>query len=155
MLQEFQRLFTYDAWANREVLVAITKCEQPRSRFLERMAHIVSAERLWLERLRQEGQTQAVWPQFSLAQCANEVADMAQRWRDYLGRATAEQLSQSIGYKNSQGEPWSSKVSDILMHVVMHSVYHRGQIASDMRSAGCIPAYTDFIHSVRQGRIDG
>ena len=59
-----------------------------------------------------------------------------------------------MSYRNSQGETWSSRKDDILMHVVMHSAYHRGQIAADMRIAGLVPAYTDFIHSVRQGFVE-
>ena len=55
---------------------------------------------------------------------------------------------------NSKGEPWTSRVEDILLHVVMHSAYHRGQIASDVRASGHTPAYTDFIHCVRQGFIE-
>jgi len=39
------------------------------------------------------------------------------------------------------------------MHVIMHSAYHRGQIATDMRAAGLTPAYTDFIHSIRRGFV--
>jgi uncharacterized damage-inducible protein DinB len=35
----------------------------------------------------------------------------------------------------------------------MHSAYHRGQIASHMREQGQAPAYTDFIHAVRQGHV--
>jgi uncharacterized damage-inducible protein DinB len=35
----------------------------------------------------------------------------------------------------------------------MHSAYHRGQIASQMRASGKTPAYTDFIHGVRQGLV--
>jgi uncharacterized damage-inducible protein DinB len=41
-----------------------------------------------------------------------------------------------------------------LTHVLLHSAYHRGQIASQMRGNGQTPAYTDFIHAVRQGLID-
>jgi len=36
----------------------------------------------------------------------------------------------------------------------MHSTYHRGQIASAVREAGGAPAYTDYIHAVRQGLIE-
>jgi len=38
--------------------------------------------------------------------------------------------------------------------VLMHSAYHRGQVALEMRSAGLQPAYTDFIHGVRQGFVE-
>jgi uncharacterized damage-inducible protein DinB len=37
--------------------------------------------------------------------------------------------------------------------VLLHSAYHRGQIASFMRASGDTPAYTDFILAVRQGLI--
>jgi len=63
-------------------------------------------------------------------------------------------LSQMISYKNSRGEAWTSAVQDVLTHVLMHSAYHRGQIASHMRVSGQTPAYTDFIHAVRQGLIE-
>lgn len=66
----------------------------------------------------------------------------------------ASQLSQAVSYKNSKGELWTSTVQDVLTHVLMHSAYHRGQIASQMRANGQTPAYTDFIHAVRQGLIE-
>ena len=62
-------------------------------------------------------------------------------------------LAKSVSYQNSKGENWSSRKGDIIVHVVMHSAYHRGQIATDMRAAGLTPAYTDFIHSIRQGFV--
>jgi uncharacterized damage-inducible protein DinB len=40
-----------------------------------------------------------------------------------------------------------------LIHVLFHSAYHRGQIALQMRASGLTPAYTDFIHAVRQGSL--
>ena len=45
-------------------------------------------------------------------------------------------------------------MEDILTHVLLHSAYHRGQIASQVRAGGEQPAYTDFIHAVRQGLIE-
>ena len=153
-LREFQRLFAYDAWANREVLASIRKCAESPPRLLERMAHILSAEQLWLERILGQEQTLAVWPSSSIEECALEAESMSRRWHEYIAGMSPEQLEQTIKYKNSKGELWHSKVRDILTHVVMHSVYHRGQIASGMRDAGCTPAYTDFIHGVRKGLVE-
>jgi uncharacterized damage-inducible protein DinB len=83
-------------------------------------------------------------------------------WRDYLidlsGQRTtglrARSLRDNVKYRNSKGEPWSSRVEDILIHVLFHSAYHRGQIALQMRASGLTPAYTDFIHAVRQGFVE-
>jgi len=62
-------------------------------------------------------------------------------------------LAGSIEYRNSKGERWQSSVADVLTHVLLHGSYHRGQIASAVRAAGGIPAYTDFIHASRQGLL--
>jgi uncharacterized damage-inducible protein DinB len=43
-------------------------------------------------------------------------------------------------------------VADVLTHVAMHGVYHRGQIAGAVRAANGTPAYTDYIQAVRTGR---
>jgi uncharacterized damage-inducible protein DinB len=142
------RLLAFDDWANREVLAGFRAAGAPPERARELMAHILSAERLWLQRLRQQPQTFPVWPQFTLEECETQAAEQAQLWKQYLD--SSPDPAATITYKNTLGETWSNQVEDILMHVVMHSAYHRGQIASSMRVAGFAPAYTDFIHGVRQ-----
>jgi len=148
-----RRLFTYDEWSNREALSAIRAAGGANERSLELMAHILSAERLWLERLKQRPPSSPVWPRSDLEQCEAQAAELGRLWRDYLDLITAGDVHQSVSYKNSKGEAWTSTVEDILTHVVMHSAYHRGQIASHMRASGQTPAYTDFIHGVRQGLV--
>lgn len=145
--------FVYDAWANQEVLGAIRATGAENTRPLQLMSHILAAERVWLERLRQEPQSVPVWPEPDLAQCEAEAAKLASQWHEYLDLVTAGDVSLTISYKNSKGESWTSAIVDVLTHVVMHSAYHRGQIASYMRSIGQTPAYTDFIHGVRQGMV--
>jgi len=150
----FRRLFSYDDWANREVLDGLRKIEMPPAKSVKLLAHIVAAERLWLARLKNGHQPLPVWPNFTVHESGNELAELAGRWRDYLDSLGATGLSLEVSYKNSKGEPWTNSVQDILMHVVMHSAYHRGQIALDMRTAGHEPVYTDFIHGVRQGLVE-
>ena len=150
MIAHLQRLFAYDAWANHEVLDALRSAGQPPATALKRLAHVLSAERLWLERLTGQKQTLPVWPDFSLPQLESHANETARLWKDYLDRLTESELDRTCHYTNSKGEHWSSRTEDILIHVVMHSAYHRGQIASDIRAAGFDPAYTDFIHAIRQ-----
>jgi uncharacterized damage-inducible protein DinB len=117
------------------------------------MAHIFAAERVWLERLKQQPQSVPVWPEFDLSRCQQESGELSRLWEEYLELTTAGDVSQSISYKNSKGESWTSSVVDVLTHVVTHSAYHRGQIASHMRETGQTPAYTDYIHGIRQGFV--
>lgn len=154
LTEHLRRQFSYDAWANREVLSAMRAHGGGDARSLQLLSHILAAERLWMERLEQQQQSTPVWPERDLAQCEVEMGEMSRLWTAYLAAITDGSLAQTIPYKNSKGERWESAVGDILTHVVMHSVYHRGQIASHMREQGQTPAYTDFIHGVRQGLVE-
>ena len=57
MIEHLHRLFVYDDWANRQVLASLQQAETAPARSLKLMGHILSAERLWLERLQQQRQT--------------------------------------------------------------------------------------------------
>jgi uncharacterized damage-inducible protein DinB len=154
LLEHLRRQFVYDAWANREVLAALSASPRPAVRPLQLLAHILSAERLWLERIRKQPQSLPVWPDFTIEQCEAQIAGLAELWQELLGQLSADELSDKVAYKNSKGEPWTSTVEDVLTHVLLHSAYHRGQIASQVRAGGEQPAYTDFIHAARQGLLE-
>jgi uncharacterized damage-inducible protein DinB len=154
LLEYLRHKFAYDEWANREVLDSLKAGVAPATQTVRLLAHILSAERLWLERIRKQPQSLPVWPEFSLDQCETQIADLARLWREQLSQCSTARLSESVSYQNSKGEPWSSTVEDILTHVLLHSAYHRGQVAIQMRTAGETPAYTDYIHAVRQGLIE-
>jgi len=152
--------FAYDAWANREVLSVIRGSGGETQGAIRLMAHILSAEGLWLERLKGEPQSLPVWPEFDLDQCKARATALEGLWIEYFRTMSSSDhistglAAEKISYKNSKGEAWSNTVQDVLTHVVMHSAYHRGQIASLMRAGGQTPAYTDFIHAVRSGCVE-
>jgi uncharacterized damage-inducible protein DinB len=154
MVSHLERLFAYDNWANREVLASLRKPEKPSGRSMQLLAHVISAERLWFERLTSHPQTLPVWPSLTLAQCEEEAVDLYLRYQGYLQQRNDAALSEKVTYTNSAGQSFASEVGDILMHVIMHSVYHRGQIAADMRTSGFQPVSTDFIFSIRQGFVE-
>jgi len=155
---DFVRLFTYDDWANRECLAAMRAAGSVSANTVGRMAHILSAQKLWLERISKQPQTMPVWPTASTEDCTTLADEMSAAWRNYLARLGNQfapgSLDDKVEYRNSKGKLWSSRVEDILTHVLFHSAYHRGQIALQMRASGTEPAYTDFIHAVRQGLLE-
>ena len=154
MTEHLQRLFSYDAWANAEVVASLQGMDAAPARSVERLAHILSAERLWLERLSRQKQSFPVWPSFTLDECRVEAAELPLLWTRYLASIGEAGLDLGVSYKNSMGESWTSTRQDILLHVILHSAYHRGQIATEVRAAGFTPAYTDFVHAVRAGFVD-
>jgi uncharacterized damage-inducible protein DinB len=149
-----KKLFAYDNWANREVLASLCAAGEPPARSLALMAHIIAAEWLWMARLGHGARKIAVWPELQLSECEANITDLRAAWQDYFSSLTPTRLAETMNYVNSRGERWSNDVRDIIVHVAMHSAYHRGQIASDMRAHGFTPAYTDFIEGVRRKCIE-
>jgi uncharacterized damage-inducible protein DinB len=148
----FRRMVEHAAWASAAALDALRAGPAPE-KARAWLAHIVGAERLWLARLQHEPATMPVWPDLDLAACGEELAALGAEWQRLLEALDEEGLDEGVGYRNSKGEFWTSRVSDILTHVSHHGAYHRGQIASAVRAGGGEPAYTDFIHAARQGTI--
>ena len=155
LLPYLRKLYSYDYWANREVAGALQAARQPVPRSARLLAHVVGAEWVWHSRLLPDSKKMAVWPQLTAEESAQEVEALRSAWEQYLGSLSGNDLARNAAYTNSKGERFSNQIGDILMHVVMHSAYHRGQIAADMRASGLEPVYTDFIHGVRQGLIAG
>jgi uncharacterized damage-inducible protein DinB len=154
LLQHYRQLVSYDEWANLEMIDSLRAAGSPPARSLKLLAHVVAAEHVWLARLLQKQSPFPVWPELTLEQCEEQARLLSGSWRDYLTDGSPGSLERIVSYRNSKGESWTSSVRDILTHVFMHSAYHRGQIAADMRQAGHVPAYTDFIHGVRQGLVE-
>lgn len=151
----YSRLFAYDDWANRETVASLRRAGHAAPAIaVTRMAHVVAAERLWWSRLTKDPAPVVVWPDLTLSECEEQARELAALWHEYLLSATPGLLAEPVSYVNSKGQLWSSTVEEILTHVILHSGYHRGQIASDLRGAGEEPAYTDFIHAVRSRLIE-
>ena len=143
-----ERLFEYDAWANREEVALLRSLAKPPENAIKILAHIIGTQWLFLGRLRRDPKPEIVWPDLQLDKIGAQVEKLAAAWPAELGRTDV------VEYTNSKGEKWTSRADDILTHVILHGAYHRGQIATIVRGSGETPAYTDYIHCVRQGFID-
>jgi len=143
------RLYRYDDWANREEVSRLRAMASPPQRAVRILAHIAATQWLWLARML-GGTPPAVWPEWTLDECAVQLDALRTAWPDAFPRIDRDA---SITYVNSLGERWTSRNDDVLTHVVLHGAYHRGQIATIVRDAGETPAYTDFIHCTRAGLL--
>jgi len=153
LLAHLRRLFMYDDWANREAARALAAARHQTERSCQLLAHIIATEWVWRSRILGEPQPVAVWPDWDIAESARQAARLRGTWSEDFRGLDEAALERPVTYINTAGQQFSSSVADILTHVVMHSAYHRGQIASAMRAAGDESVYTDFIHAVRQGRL--
>lgn len=153
-LDSFRQLFEYDYWANQESLRSIGSTAASAERVLKIAGHIIGAQRVWLGRLEAPGAaTPAPWPLMSLEEANASVSEMHQRWKVFLAQLTPERLEEYLVHRNSKGAEFCVPVRDVLTQLVMHSAYHRGQIAAAIREAGGQPAATDYIIYARRQRM--
>lgn len=145
------------AWANEQVIDALQKSGQPLqlAKPLSLLCHILSAEKVWLTRINGEDASNiSIWPTYSLEECVHLAEQNKKGYQALFNRLSEADFAAVISYKNSQGTPFSTVLSDILTHVSLHGSYHRGQIASKLREAGFEPAATDYIIYIRQQQLE-
>ena len=151
-IENLKRLFVYDAWGNRAALDSLRIATlSPSSRACAILAHLVGAGRLWLDRVHGRAAAGEIWPNLTFDECEAGFLELEGAWSAALDSMKSDDLERKITYFNSRGERWESARGDVLMHVILHGTYHRGQIAVLVRDAGSAPAYTDFIEATRRG----
>jgi uncharacterized damage-inducible protein DinB len=145
-----RRLFEYDYWANSRVienLESVNQKEQP----LKYFSHVLGSQDIWLARLHGQDTTgRSPWFNWQVSECEAKVEELKKTWKKFLEGLKEEELQNKISYKNPQGLEFESKIGDILTHVIIHSAYHRAQVAQAIRSSGQDPAITDFIRFARK-----
>jgi uncharacterized damage-inducible protein DinB len=155
-VEDFRLLYHYNSWANHRVLDSCAGLSAEQftrdlgSSFRsvrDTLAHIYGAEWLWLERwhgrVPNALPTPADFP--DLESLRTRWAELERNLDAYIDSLTPNELLRVIKYKNTQGVPFEGPIWPMLQHVVNHSSYHRGQIATLLRQLGAKPVATDLI----------
>ncbi|HYJ78144.1 MAG TPA: hypothetical protein VEW03_00880, partial [Longimicrobiaceae bacterium] len=96
MLSHLHRLYAHLARADAGVLDGLRRepDDHPGARAL--FAHVLGAEHVWLQRLRQEPERVAVWPELTLEECAALAAENVAGLRGLLADLSeGDQATQS------------------------------------------------------------
>ena len=118
----------------------------------ETIYHVWGAEFIWYKRL--HGESLAAWPfedfKGKFAEAQIEFLKQSEEFMKYITTLTEEQLESKILYSNMEGKKFNNKIYNIIMHVMNHSTFHRGQIITMLRNLGVtkLPS-TDFIMFTR------
>jgi uncharacterized damage-inducible protein DinB len=155
-LPTITRLYQYNSWANERALNAASRLapadftrdlKSSYRSIRDTLTHIVWAEWIWLQRWNGVSPTMVFSPDDfpSTAILRERFQAVAAERFALLERLTAEQLRQVVEYTNLKGEIWRYPLWEQLYHVVNHSTYHRGQIASMLRQVGAVAEAVDFL----------
>jgi uncharacterized damage-inducible protein DinB len=145
----------YSAWASERVIesaVALPHEELHRDlgnsfgSVYSTLVHIFQADAIWWDRLMGA-------PRSDVEPYAPpELVELSKKWLNLLHTYTrwAEKLTLSewdrvVAYHSFAGKPYDTLVWQIVLHVVNHASYHRGQITTMLRQLGRTPVGTDLI----------
>ncbi|MFN3529375.1 MAG: DinB family protein [Bacteroidia bacterium] len=154
---EVKRLAQYNLWANEQMLAWLAQASTTQldsqlissfSSLRLTLIHIYGAERGWLSLL-QAGE----WAGLSDAEglsfevLSQQFREGSQALATYAGALKPEALSEKRIFGRSGSK---ASQADILLHVLNHSTYHRGQLISLGRQAGLeSPPRTDYIYWIQ------
>ena len=151
MKKHFINLFTYNDWANNQIINAFEKCNEVPDKALKIFSHIITAQDVWLERIVEpEKYTISFWEVYTLKECILLSQKSTKNWLKFLNKLNEDGVWKTHTYKNSKGTEFKNSIYDSLTHLTMHSAYHRGQINTILRENNYEPAVTDYIYYLRR-----
>jgi uncharacterized damage-inducible protein DinB len=150
-IESFRGLFEYDHWANHATLASLRTVTGSMERPMKIFNHVLGGQRVWLARFDNPNPPSVQpWPAFGLEECGAAIDDLRGRWMALLGQLSPEKLTQDLTYRTMAGVEFKTPIRNVLMHLVLHSAYHRGQVAAAVREDGGKPAPTDYVVYLRQ-----
>jgi uncharacterized damage-inducible protein DinB len=155
-------LFGYKAWANSELFALLATLPEQQAEQLHTcirtLNHIYVVDRLFRARLSGEPNpfeatnTKAT-P--ALEQLRQDVAATDAWYQNYVSSVSSEELAGVLNFTFTDGDAGQMSREEILLHVLTHGGYHRGNVGQVLRSISVAPPrdlYTKFLHQSEPSR---
>ncbi len=116
------------------------------------LSHAMTAQSVWLRRLRGEDVAYAELPAVPRAALAGRWGAIHADMLAFAGEQTAETLGRVIRSRNRAGKVFELPAWVVMHHVADHATYHRGQLNSMIKLAGGTPSgVMAYTHAVGRG----
>jgi uncharacterized damage-inducible protein DinB len=158
---DHRSLLEHMEWADaliwKSVLRAASLDEDQSIR--ERLYHVHATQRLYLQTLTevpiQIPELRSFGSLRALGVWARQLHDELARYRetpDDIRLARDVPFPRAAAIETRFGRPAVATTGEYLLQLVLHTTYHRGQVATRIREAGGEPPLTDFIAWIWMGR---
>lgn len=161
--EEVLTLYAYNYWANGKVLHAADQVSPEEytaavaglsfGSLRGTLVHILVAENIWRRRCQEHVSPPALLKEAEFP----TMAVLRQRWeeeesamRAYLATLADSDLSGSLHYTNTRGQPFETPLWQILAHVVNHGTQFRSEAGVALTELGYSPGDTDLIFFLRE-----
>ena len=160
-LSDIKTLYDFNFWATNRLLTVLdglTKeqysndMRSSHGGIQGTLGHILASHEMWLSRWKGNAMTTTIdnngGPPIAVAK--QFWATMQRSLSEFLNTLTDEDLAKHISYTNTRGESYSNPLWQMMLQVVNHATYHRGQIVTMLRQQGVKPVNTDIIFYFRR-----
>jgi uncharacterized damage-inducible protein DinB len=148
-------LFDYKAWANRELfdVLAGIPPETDLHAATRTLNHIYVVDRIFRAHLLGEAHgydatNTSATP--TLAQLRDAAAETDNWYCEYVAALSEVQLKEPVKFTFTDGDSGTMSREEILMHVITHGGYHRGNVGQILKNIGIAPPrdiFTKFLHT--------
>jgi uncharacterized damage-inducible protein DinB len=160
--QHLRQLLEYNLWANEIVAgyignagpgAAVLEQKSSFNTILKTVIHIWDAQSVWLDRI--NGITVTDWPGKNFTGNIDEalmgLTSHSKKWLLWFNGESRNDWHQYVKYRNLTGNEFEETFFNIIVHMVNHGTYHRGQLITLLRGAGYDKlGSTDFITFLRK-----
>jgi uncharacterized damage-inducible protein DinB len=139
------KLYQYNAWANRRVIGCLERQAVTDEKIVSIFAHCVAANFIWYNRFMGLPKSDyKLWGGgYAIADLKKMVEDANELWMSFIDSNNS--FDRVLKYHNYVGDYYENNIQDIMIHLVNHGSYHRGQVAVLLRERGYEPVNTDLI----------
>jgi uncharacterized damage-inducible protein DinB len=151
----------YNQWAVREYIKVLHQLDSAEFRgklnssfssIHDTLGHMLWVEELWYERWQGHMVKKLFDPNNnpSLEILDSRFAEIHAKQIQLLESYPEGSENRRISYINFQGEKWEYNLYQLVQHLMFHSAYHRGQIATMLRQIDRVPPKTDYLVFIDQ-----
>lgn len=159
-------LFQFKAWANRALFACLqevdaTAHDQALHAMVRMLNHIYVVDRIFRAHLLGQPHGYSATntedtPTLDALQF--DVADTDAWYLDYVQGLDAARLGEPVAFSFTDGDAGCMAREEMLLHVITHGSYHRGNVGQMLKAIGMAPPrdlYTKFLHETQPQRRTG
>ncbi|MCX6629455.1 MAG: DinB family protein [Candidatus Solibacter sp.] len=165
-LATLNEMFDHNYWARDRQLQACARLTEEQ--FLrplgnsfpslrDTLTHLLAVEWIWLERWRGRAPRVLLSPEEFPT-----LSALSQRWRtvehemrEHVAGLSEEAIEWPMTCVSTRGQPWTYTLWRMILHLLNHQSYHRGQVTALLRQLGEQPPKVDFLDAHDMGfRLD-
>lgn len=146
MKELLKRQMDFEYWANNELLVKLKEANPLNERALFLYSHMMSANSIWLNRIKGEPVTINLFQERTLAECEVLLQTNYENWNAFFKESDEEVLLSEIKFHFPiDNTTRVIDVADSIFHITNHSSYHRGQIVSLLKGTVTVLPHLGYV----------